>query len=398
MPKIGTIRKKTVRNTWLTVFEENEERSTPLTDEQIVEEMCKEFPHLRSTKYVHRVGMMRSDYNRGSGMFKGMPPAGRNSLSRPWSYRYDESGNVIPQRQKAAVQPEQPAAPSISEDRVRSIAREEAAAAERPNVTVKVGDKVETEMPGDRTHKSFAETVRKVSAGVPILLVGPAGSGKTFLAGQIAESLQRRFTFNSMSEGVNESSLLGRVLPDEEGNWTYRPSPFVTTFREGGVHLFDEVDAADPNLMVVVNAAIANGKLSIPFSDEPPIERHDDTVLIAAANTFGNGADRQYVGRNQLDAATVNRFTMGTIEVGYDRDLERSIAESYLGTGETADGLLHWAWRIRDRIDEARLRRIMSTRNIEDAARLIRVGDSLEDVQKTFLASWSEDERRKVAV
>ena len=34
--------------------------------------------------------------------------------------------------------------------------------------------------------------------------------------------------------------------------------------------MLDEVDAADPNLMVVINAAIANGRLSIPFADLPP--------------------------------------------------------------------------------------------------------------------------------
>ena len=45
--------------------------------------------------------------------------------------------------------------------------------------------------------------------------------------------------------------------------------------------------AADPNLMVIINAAIANGRLSIPFADLPAIAKHDNTVLIAAANTYG---------------------------------------------------------------------------------------------------------------
>jgi hypothetical protein len=38
-------------------------------------------------------------------------------------------------------------------------------------------------------------------------------------------------------------------------------------------------------------------------------------VCIAAANTFGTGADRQYVGRNQLDESTLDRFRIGQIEL-----------------------------------------------------------------------------------
>jgi dynein-related subfamily AAA family protein len=246
-------------------------------------------------------------------------------------------------------------------------------------------------------HKSFAAVMRKVQAGVPIMLVGPAGSGKTYLAAQVAKALKRPFTFNSMSEGVSESSLLGRTLPDEKGNWCYKPAPFVVSYRDGGVHLLDEIDAADPNLLVQVNAAIANGLLSIPFADHAePIRRHKNSIILAAANTFGLGANRQYVGRNQLDAATLNRFTMGTVEIDYDTDLERKVASTRLGERATSE-LLTWAWKVRAGIANNGLRRIMSTRNIEDCSKLMAIGDTLADIRKTYLAGWTPDEIARVA-
>ena len=86
-----------------------------------------------------------------------------------------------------------------------------------------------------------------------------------------------------MQEDTRDEPIIGRTLPDSTGNWTYKPSPFVVTYRDGGVHLFDEVDAADANLMVLINAPLANGHLSIPFEDMI-MKRHADTTIILAAN------------------------------------------------------------------------------------------------------------------
>ena len=71
----------------------------------------------------------------------------------------------------------------------------------------------------------------------------------------------------------------------------------------------------------MLNSALANG--SCAFADGM-VKRHEDFILIATANTFGNGANAQYVGRNQLDSATLDRFV--TIEWGYDEELEMAIA------------------------------------------------------------------------
>jgi cobaltochelatase CobS len=284
---------------------------------------------------------------------------------------------------------------------IQSIVQGELAK-ERPSIIVNVPERKHTiKLDGKKVHAAFHKVLKKVKAGVPVLLVGPAGSGKTYLASQVAKALGLRFTFNSMSEGVSESSLLGRVLPDDKGNWTYRPAPFVVSYTQGGVHLLDEVDASDPNLMVQINAAIANGKLAIPFKDgAEPLDRHADSIIIAAANTYGNGADRQYVGRNQLDAATLNRFQAGMVEVDYDENLESSIAHGYLdqlgGTVGYAGKILGWAWAVRDVIRTNKLRRIMATRNIEDFCKLFIAGETLQEICDGYFLGWTTDEKSKV--
>lgn len=283
--------------------------------------------------------------------------------------------------------------PSMDEERVLELIQTHAKIEKKVlNIHLPEGKTVEID---DRTHAAFPRVLRKVAAGLPVLLVGPAGTGKTTLAAQVAKALDRSFSYNSMSAGCSEAHLLGRVLPDADGNWTYKESPFVRTYRTGGVHLFDEIDAADPNLMVVINAALANGHLSLPFLDTI-IERHPDTVIIGAANTYGTGASRQYVGRNALDAATLDRFSVSTLEIGYDTDLERDLAAAILGADKAA-ALLSWAHQTREKIHAAGLRRIMSTRTITNAARLISTGETLQEVKADYFTGWTDDEKRRVA-
>ena len=44
---------------------------------------------------------------------------------------------------------------------------------------------------------------------------------------------------------------------------------------------------------------------------------------MAAGNTFGTGASREYTGREKLDFATIDRFRMGRVWFDLDEDLAR---------------------------------------------------------------------------
>jgi hypothetical protein len=166
-------------------------------------------------------------------------------------------------------------------------------------------------------HSSFEALLKIVAQRVNVWLPGPAGSGKTSAAHAVAEALTLPFYAVSVGPQTSQSQLLGYY----DANGKYVTTQLRQAYEHGGVFLLDEVDAGSPAVLVTINALLANGHASFP---DAVVERHKDFVLIAAGNTYGQGADRQYVGRQQLDAATLDRFAV--LDWEYDPTLEAHYA------------------------------------------------------------------------
>jgi cobaltochelatase CobS len=286
-----------------------------------------------------------------------------------------------------------PQSTTIDETAVREIVAQEMAKQTPRQVIVKVND-APAVLLNERTHPSFERILRLIANGANVLLVGPAGCGKTHLAQQIATALNRKYGAIHGSAGASESQLTGWLLPSDGGKFVYTPSLFVNLYESGeSIFLWDEIDAFDPNMLLVANGALANGHLYVAHRTEAPCVRRGPNVgLMATANTYGTGANPMYSSRNSLDAATLDRFVVVTLD--YDRDLESDLAQSGgLTTSEIAD-----VWRLRDNVRDKQLRRTISTRAIQKAAIMKASGDNWQTVMSTLVEGWTKDERAKVGV
>ncbi len=167
-------------------------------------------------------------------------------------------------------------------------------------------------------HEKYEETSRVIAAGLSPYLVGPAGSGKSTILEQIAYDLKLPYYPTPVNGQTSEYNIIG--YNDAKGQ--YVRTAFRDAYEKGGVFLFEEIDAGNPNIMTVINNSMSQS--SYLFPDGKLVKKHDDFIVGASANTYGRGASLQYIGRNPLDAATVDRFAM--IEVSYDTKLEKALA------------------------------------------------------------------------
>ncbi|BBF92660.1 AAA family ATPase [Blastochloris tepida] len=265
----------------------------------------------------------------------------------------------------------------MDEDRVRAIMRDELpqlVPVTRIVISAPDGDR---DLGEKHAHKKLPTLVKSLAAGLHVMLVGPAGSGKTTGAEQAAEALGREIRIQGAATGAHE--FLGFL--DAHGR--YQSTPFRDAFEHGHVFVADELDASDPSALLVINAALANGVMAFPDQREP-IKRHPDFRFVGTANTFGSGANRVYVGRSQLDAATLDRFAF--IEWNYDEKLERALA------GDDA-----WTDRVqalRKAADAEKVRAVISPRASIMGAKLIAAGLNRAEVEEMTIWRGMDGEQR----
>ena len=240
-------------------------------------------------------------------------------------------------------------------------------------VQIVINDTVKHEVSG-LFHKDFEKVLKLVNNDIPTMLVGPAGSGKNVCIKQIADALGLEMYYtNNVS---NEFKITGFV----DAGGVYHETEFYKAFKNGGVFFLDEIDSSDPSALIILNSAISNGYVTFPHEK---VERHPDFRCIAAANTWGNGRDSQYVGRNALDGASLDRFV--SISFDYDESLEKELYPN--------KNILEFVWEARKKAFENHIRHIFSTRTIKYAYEMEEAGFEIDTIiQSVFIKEMNADD------
>ncbi len=225
-------------------------------------------------------------------------------------------------------------------------------------------------------HSKFEQVLKFVKANEPVYLAGPAGSGKNVICQQVAKTLGLNFYFSNAV--TQEYKLTGFT----DANGIFHESQFYKAFKNGGVFMLDEMDASIPEVLIILNAALANGYFDFP-APIGYVEAHKDFRVIAAGNTYGNGADYDYVGRSQLDAASLDRFAL--IRIDYDSRIEEACA---MGDSD----LLGFCRAFRKASQKAGIRTVVSYRAIKRMAKLSQCMEADEVLDTCLIKSLELDD------
>lgn len=208
-----------------------------------------------------------------------------------------------------------------------------------------------------------------------IWMVGPAGCGKSTMARNIATKLNLPYLCISCGIGTSATEFVGYKYPSREA------TKFAEYYNKPSIILIDEMTALDPAVAQVLNAALANNEIETTTGT---IKRNEQCIIIATSNTFGNGANRQYVANNQLDASTIDRFVGGIIEVDYSVEFERKYDKE----------VVIYVTMLRRIIKQNDIRRIASTR-------MIQAGHSMKQFhfknwKEQLIVNWTDTEKKIV--
>mgnify|MGYP000867901168 FL=1 len=171
-------------------------------------------------------------------------------------------------------------------------------------------------VPVEAKHAKYEVIKTCIEQDIPVYLVGEAGTGKNFTLQEIAVEMGLAFYFtNSVQQ---EYKITGFI----DAGGIYHETEFYKAFKNGGLFFLDEMDASIPEVLVLLNAAIANKYFEFPNGR---VDAHEKFRVVAAGNTCGNGANELYTGRLVLDQATLDRFVV--IEFDYDKNVEYMLAK-----------------------------------------------------------------------
>lgn len=229
--------------------------------------------------------------------------------------------------------------------------------------------KVEKSRTVEVKHEKYDTIKCCLENNIPIYLAGPAGSGKNYTVEQIAKELNWNFYFSNSVQ--QEYKLTGFI----DAGGKFHETEFSKACKEAAsgkdvVFFLDEMDASIPEVLVLLNAAIANGYFEFP---DGKINFGDKVHFVSAGNTVGSGADEMYTGRMVLDQATLDRFAI--IEFDYSRNIELRLARGN-------DELVNFVRSLRDDAKEKGIRATFSYRCITMMAKLENSGMNLKEAIK----------------
>ena len=135
--------------------------------------------------------------------------------------------------------------------------------------------------------KEIKLIIRAVGKGLPIIIEGPVGTGKTEMAKALSTSLERPFVRVDGDDSLTSIKLKGWYDPPlvlEKGfsRETFIPGPLTQAMEQGGIFFFNEINRSPSETVNAVLTALDEKLITIPQLGE--IEAEDNFMTIFTYN------------------------------------------------------------------------------------------------------------------
>jgi len=244
--------------------------------------------------------------------------------------------------------------------------------------------------------------VRSAVRGKNIMMVGPAGCGKTQAAKELPKATNRPFFYFNLGATQDPRATLIGNTHFKDGQTTFDESAFVKSIQtENAVILLDELSRAHPEAWNILMTVLDEGQRYLRLDEDvnsPTIRVAPGVSFIATANI-----GTEYTSTRVLDRALMDRFEIIEVDI-LSLSQEEDLLTKRFGD-KVSSNLIHSVADIADatrkewRSEEGKLTTMISTRMTVRVCELLSDGFSLSEAAEVailpfFDASGGTDSER----
>ncbi|AZC24547.1 MULTISPECIES: CbbQ/NirQ/NorQ/GpvN family protein [Pseudomonas] len=215
--------------------------------------------------------------------------------------------------------------------------------------------------------------------GLPVLIKGPTGCGKTRFVQHMAQRLQLPLHTVACHDDLSAADLVGRHLIGAQGTW-WQDGPLTRAVREGGICYLDEVVEARQDTVVVLHP-LADDRRELFLERTGEVLKAPPSFMLVVS--YNPGYQNLLKG---MKPSTRQRFV--AMRLGYpDAAQEERIVRREAGVDAALASQVVKLGQALRRLDQHDLEEVASTRLLIFTARLIGAG---MDPRQACLACLAE--------
>jgi nitric oxide reductase NorQ protein len=230
-----------------------------------------------------------------------------------------------------------------------------------------------------------------------VMIYGPAGTGKTTLAEQVAARWGRPFVRISCDDQTEAATLTGMTVPDGKDGVKWQDGQLTAAIRRAGtVILIDEPSVARAGALFVLQAVLDSSSALHLGETGEVVPVAEGVIFILADNTNGTGDETgQYEATRRLNRAFLDRAAV-THRLDYmsKTDEAKALVKRAGCSKKIAATLATFAAKTRAKADDAALSHGVGFRRIMSLAKQLSYGVTPHAAfQSTVLETAPYDDR-----
>lgn len=222
---------------------------------------------------------------------------------------------------------------------------------------------------GFEDNKTVVEQVAVcINYGIPALLVGETGTGKTSLVRHLAAKTGNAFVRVNHNGGTTVEDIIGRWTITEKGT-EWNDGILIKAMKEGYWYLADEINAASPEINFAYHSLLDDdGRVTIVEKGHEVVIPHPNFRFFGAMNP-----PAEYAGTKEINKALNSRLAVVKVDFVPPKIEAKIVAERTGISVDVAEKMVKVAAEIRAAHAKESIRFVMSTRELIMWAQMFKV-------------------------